>query len=76
MDETTEVVKSFWSKTASEMTVKDNLVMAAAAPAICVGGIVVTGVACIVACSAFEKFQNIRAKRKAAKTETTETESN
>lgn len=66
MDETT---KSIWNKTPSEMTVKDNLVMAAVTPAIAVGGVVVAGVAAIVVAGVYTKFQE---RREARKNKTTE----
>lgn len=66
MDETT---KNFWNKTAEELTVKDNLILAAVIPAAMVGGFVVIGAGFAAANKISNKFQSIRVNRRTAKTE-------
>lgn len=66
MDETTT---NFWNKTAAELTVKDNLIVAAAIPACMVGGVVIVGLAFGAYNKVSDKFQK---RREARQNETTE----
>ncbi len=61
--------KTFWNKTAAELTVKDQLVVSLAVPIIMFGGVVVTGVAFSAWDKATDKFQKIRSNRKNKNTE-------
>ncbi len=61
--------KTFWNKTAAELTVKDQLVVSLAVPIIMFGGVVVTGVAFSAWDKATDKFQEFRSNRKNKNTE-------
>jgi hypothetical protein len=54
MEETT---KSIWNKTASELTVKDNLIVAFAYPAVAVAGICAIGYVAGAGMNAYDKFR-------------------
>ncbi len=61
--------KTFWNKTAAELTVKDQLVVSLALPIIVVGGMVVTGAAFSAWDKASDKFKKIRSNRNNKNTE-------
>lgn len=58
-----ETAKSFWDKTTLELTVKDQLIIAAAVPAIMVGGCIVVGGAMAIGNKVSSKFQSFRENR-------------
>ncbi len=61
--------KTFWNKTAAELTVKDQFVVTIAVPIIMIGGMVVTGAAFNAWDKASDKFREIRSNRKNKNTE-------
>lgn len=56
--------KSIWNKTTGELTVKDQLLLSVAAPALVVGSMVAFGAAVNAMEAGRDKFRTFRANRK------------